>query len=80
MSVDKLLREAVARGELTHVSLTAHHDKRGLTWRATYRDATTAGQYHGESADPIDAIAAAFLQRKAPRKPRKESADDFDFG
>jgi len=78
MNLEALLRDAAARGELTHLSLVSSN---GL-FAACYCPATGFTHSTARHADPVAALVEA-LQTKPPRARRcspSKSGDDMDFG
>lgn len=62
--LEDLLKEKAAKGQLNHLSLTAHGNRDGsLTFRASYRDTKRDGARHAEHADPVVAITTALTAR-----------------
>lgn len=78
-SLEELIRAAVKRGELTHLSLVASPTaKQGIKWRASYRPATGATCF-GEDDDPVKALASA-MTNAPPRSKKSPTDDEPDFG
>lgn len=77
MTLEALLRDAAARGQLNHVSLICHTGKEGVSFRATYRNTKNDGHRNAENADPVAALTEA-IKASAPRQKRAEP--DLDFG
>jgi hypothetical protein len=96
MSLEDLLRQYAASGELNYLSVTPHHksDPRApVTWRACVTDARRSGIGWAERADVVDALQAAldFARSRNPKeasKPRvakpapqpEPDANEFEFG
>lgn len=66
-SLEETIRDIVARGELTHFSLTPSQG--GRMWRASFTPASTFGNTISEDADPIKALMMAFTTTKMKRRP-----------
>lgn len=58
MTIEELLREAAAKGELNHLSLIPH--QKG--WSATYCRASTCTHTTAVHADPVEAITRALAE------------------
>lgn len=81
-TLEELIRDAAARGELNHLSLIGDH-KRPFT--ACFRVASTTSHTFGEDADPVEALKKALAGAKMVRKPRapvtvRDDDDDLEFG
>lgn len=69
-SLEEMIRDLAARGELTHLSLAPNPSGKG--WRATFSPSSVFGVSHGGDPDPVKALMLAMdnakLRRKAPFK------------
>jgi hypothetical protein len=66
-TLDELIREQAAKGNITHISITPNADG---TWHACFTPAV-AGHAMADGADPVEALKAAI---KATPKPRSRVA------
>jgi hypothetical protein len=73
MTLEKILRDLVARGELTHLSVVpvAGKGPGGIVYCASLAPATKWGHVYGTDADPVEAILKAYAALKLP-KPREQ--------
>lgn len=73
-SLEALIRDRAARGDISHISLTPSQD--GKLWRASYAPCSVFGVTHSEDKDPIKAIILALsttkIKSRAPVRLRDE--------
>lgn len=76
--LDQTIRDLAARGEISHISLTARHEgTKQIGWHASFSPAGTYGVTTAEGSDPIEVLIAALTsaklkRRSPPHKPAKE--------
>lgn len=61
-TLDETIRGLVARGDLTHLSLTPSQN--GKLWRASFSPSSVFGSSFAEDADPIAALIRAMTTMK----------------
>lgn len=76
----KAIRDAMKRGELTHLSVKPRMSARTPLWSASYRGASERTYATHEAADPVDALLGALTSAPKKRGRKKEAPDDEDFG
>lgn len=85
MTLEEQIRDAIARGDMTHLSVSARADG---TWSATFAPAASFGAHHATERDPVKAMQNAIGAAKLARKPRATvtkpgetpPAEPLDFG
>lgn len=65
-NLEDVIRDIIARGEMTHLSLTPSQN--GALWRASFSPAKNFGNSFAEDKDPIAALMRAMTSAKLARK------------
>jgi len=81
MTLEDLIRDAAAKGNMTHLSIIPAPN--GTSWRASFTPAKRMGIAYGEDADPVKAMALAIkhgMKRENLTKTEDDRSDDLDFG
>jgi hypothetical protein len=76
MTLEDLIRDAAARGNMTNLSIAPTPD--GKRWRACYAPAKTMGVSFAEDDDPVVAMKEAFRHNKAKRSAIPATRDNAD--
>ena len=76
-TVDAVLRDLAARGELNHVSLMPSQD--GKMWRASFAMCSKFGISFAEDADPAQAIILACTTAKLKPRPAERRPTSIDL-
>ncbi len=66
MTLEELIHDMAARGELTHLSVIPHNDG---SWAATFCCATAAGGFTtAKHKDPVEAMKLSITEAKVKRR------------
>ncbi len=81
-NLEKAIRDAIARGELTYLALKPHRHVRGQRWEAFYRGASEGVNGLEVADDPVDALTQAVAKAKKGRRRAAvaEPEPEPDFG
>jgi len=66
LTLEELIRDRAAKGELVHLSVV--HSALDSKWHAIYAPAHVYGVENGAGADPVEALIAALTSVKSSRK------------
>lgn len=79
-TLEDLIRDAVARGDFTHLSLASRWDDKGFN--ASFAPAKGFGCHFTTDKDPVEALRTALSQvrarKSAPDKVQKPNAEPTD--
>lgn len=72
--VGELLRVAIEKGRLTHLSIMALHRVSTKTpvWSVSYRDVDSPGIRVAEGADPMALLTSVLTPKRRPRTPLED--------
>ena len=76
-TVDAVLRDLAARGELNHVSIVPSQN--GKMWRASFAMCSRFGISFAEDADPAQAIILACTTAKMKPRPAEKRPTSIDL-